>query len=244
MTTSHATPTPPHPRPGGDEERPQTPRGRHEQPGGYEEVPAGLGSMMEQWGFRPWKVLYAVAAVTFIFGLIVIVWPSATLVVLAVLFGCYLLISGVLSLVEGFSDHAADGFTRGIYIVVGVLGIVLGLFCLRRVDVSVLILAFLLSVFWIMRGIFDLSVAMSRRDGYSNGLRAFTGALSLIAGILVLLWPGITLYTLLVFAGAWLMVYGVTLGFLGYRLHRLVKQSDQSGQAVNPPMGSSSVSPA
>jgi uncharacterized membrane protein HdeD (DUF308 family) len=241
MTTSHTTPTPPLPRPGGDE-GPQTPRGRHaqeseqerQQPAGFEEVPGGLGSVMAQWGLRPWKALYVAAAVTFIFGLIVLVWPGATLVVLAVLFGCYLLISGVLSLIEGLSGHDADGFTRAVYIVVGVLGVVLGLFCLRRIDVSVLVLAFLLSVFWIMRGIFDLSVAISRRDGYSNGWRAFTGVVSLIAGILVLVWPGITLYTLLVFAGAWLMVYGLMLGFLGYRLHRLAKEAGEADRTVSP----------
>lgn len=229
MTTSHAVPTPPQPRPDGDGDQEQQRRqplaGQGEQPAGYEDVPAGLGNLMARWGFRPWKALYVAAAVAFVFGLIVLIWPGATLVVLAVLFGCYMLITGVLGLVEGLSDHHADGFTRAAYIVLGVLGIVLGLFCLRRIDVTVLVLAFLLSVFWIMRGVVDLSIAIQRRDAYSNGLRAFTGVLSLIAGVLVLFWPGITLYTLLVFAGAWLMVYGVTLGFLGYRLHRLAKQS-------------------
>jgi uncharacterized membrane protein HdeD (DUF308 family) len=226
MTTSHATPTPPQPRPG-EEELPPAPRDdvERDQAAGYEEVPGGVGSILAAWGFRPWKALYIAAAVTFVFGLIVLVWPGATLVVLAVLFGCYMVITGILGLVEGLSDHHADGFTRASFIVMGVLGVVLGLFCLRRIDVTVLVLAFLLSVFWIMRGVVDLSIAIQRRDGYSNGLRAFTGVLSLIAGILVLFWPGITLYTLLVFAGAWLMVYGLTLGYLGFRVHRLAKQS-------------------
>jgi uncharacterized membrane protein HdeD (DUF308 family) len=235
MTTSHTTPTPPYPRPGegeggregeaGREQHEQSARDRAEQPAGYEGLPGGVGSLLASWGFRPWKTLYIAAAVTFVFGLIVLAWPGATLLVLAVLFGCYMVITGILGMAEGFSEHQADGFTRAAYIVLGVLGVVLGLFCLRRIDVTVLVLAFLLSVFWIMRGIVDLSIAMSRRSGSGNGWRAFTGVLSLIAGILVLFWPGITLYTLLVFAGAWLMVYGVTLGYLGYRLHRLAKQS-------------------
>jgi len=226
MTTSHATPTPPHPRPGEDEGMPQPPGGQADQPGGYEHVPGGSGSgdMLTAWGFQPWKALYIAAVVTFVIGLIVLIWPRATLVVLAVLFGCYLLITGILGIVEGLSDHHTAGFTRAAYVVLGVLGIVLGLFCLRRIDVTVLVLAFLLSVFWIMRGIVDLSVAMSRRDAYSNGLRAFTGVISLIAGVLVLFWPGITLHVLLFFAGIWLMVYGITLGYLGYRLHKLANQ--------------------
>jgi uncharacterized membrane protein HdeD (DUF308 family) len=226
--TSHDVPTPPQPRPGasgdGDEEQRRQPRGQ-DQPAGYENVPGGVGNILSSWGFRPWKALYIAAAVTFVIGLIVLIWPSATLVVLAVLFGCYLVITGILGLVEGISEHQADGFSRAAYIVLGVLGVLLGLFCLRRIDVTVALLAFLLGVFWIMRGILDLSIAMSRSDAYSNGLRAFTGVLSLIAGIIVLCWPAISLYTLLVFAGIWLMIYGVSLGYLGYRLHRLAKQA-------------------
>jgi uncharacterized membrane protein HdeD (DUF308 family) len=228
MTTSHTTPTPPHPRPDGDGDenkgQPQQPSGQ-EQPAGYENVPGSFGSILASWGFRPWKALYIAAAVTFVFGLIALIWPGATLVVLAVLFGCYLVVTGILGLVEGISEHQADGFSRAAYIVLGVLGVLLGLFCLRRIDVTVALLAFLLGVFWIMRGILDLSIAMSRSDGYSNGLRAFTGVLSLIAGIVVLCWPAISLYTLLVFAGIWLMIYGVSLAYLGYRLHRLAKEA-------------------
>src|SRR5580698_939439 len=166
MTTSHTTPTPPQPRPGdtGNQAGMQPPSRLAEQPGGQENVPGGLGSILASWGFRPWKALYVAAAVTFVFGLIVLIWPGATLVVLAVLFGCYMVVTGILGLVEGLSDHHSDGFTRAAYIVLGVLGIVLGLFCLRRIDVTVLVLAFLLSVFWIMRGVLDLSIAIQRRD--------------------------------------------------------------------------------
>ena len=159
--TSHDVPTPPQPRPGdtGTEAGMQPPTGLAEQPGGQENVPGGIGNVLASMGLRPWNALYIAAAVTFVFGLIVLVWPGATLVVLAVLFGCYMVISGILGLVEGLSDHHEDGFTRASYIVLGVLGIVLGLFCLRRIDVTVLVLAFLLSVFWIMRGVLDLSIA-------------------------------------------------------------------------------------
>jgi uncharacterized membrane protein HdeD (DUF308 family) len=56
-----------------------------------------------------------------------------------------------------------------------------------------------------------------------KGLRAFTGVLSLVAGVLVLFWPGITLTALLIFAGIWLFIHGLTLAYLGYRLHRAAR---------------------
>jgi uncharacterized membrane protein HdeD (DUF308 family) len=204
MTTSQTTPTPPYPRPGGDEPRSdgaaQEPDAGQTPSDNVFGVIAGAGF----FGLRPWQALFAAGAVTFVLGLIVLIWPGATLLVLALLFGCYLVLSGVMSLIEGLSEHSADGAMRVAYIVLGVLGVLLGLFCLRRIDVTVLLLAFMLSAFWIMRGVLDLAAATSHRDVSGRGLRAFTGALSLIAGVLVLFWPGITLTTLLVFAGAWL----------------------------------------
>jgi uncharacterized membrane protein HdeD (DUF308 family) len=74
-----------------------------------------------------------------------------------------------------------------------------------------------------MRGVVDLAAATSSREMGGRGLRAFTGMISLIAGVLVLFWPGITLTTLLAFAGAWLLIYGVTLAVLGLGLRRLAR---------------------
>jgi uncharacterized membrane protein HdeD (DUF308 family) len=192
-----------------------------EQGAAQDSVPGGFGALAT-WGFRPWAALYAAGAATFLLGLIVLIWPGATLVVLAILFGIYLVISGVLSLIEGLSERRADGAMRIAYIVLGVLGVLLGMFCLRRIDVTVLLLAFMLSMFWITRGIVDLANATSHDMPY-KGLRAFTGVLSLVAGVLVLFWPGITLTALLIFAGIWLFIHGLTLAYLGYRLHRAAR---------------------
>src|ERR1700733_12472873 len=84
--TSHDVPTPPQPRPGdtGTEAGMQPPAGLAEQPGGQENVPGGIGNVLASMGLRPWNALYIAAAVTFVFGLIVLVWPGATPVVLPV----------------------------------------------------------------------------------------------------------------------------------------------------------------
>jgi uncharacterized membrane protein HdeD (DUF308 family) len=220
MKTSHEDqPAPPQPRSGADQEAGQAPAGGS----GYGEPagPAGFGGSLLE-ALRPWTALYAAGTTTLILGMIVLIWPKATLVVLALLFGCYLVISGVLSLVEGISHKEGASGMRVAYIVLGILGVLLGLFCLRRIDVTVLVLAFLISAFWIMRGCLDLAAAMSGAE-YA-GMRALTGALSLIAGILVLFWPGITLTALLIVAGIWLIMYGISLLFLGRQLHKLAKQ--------------------
>lgn len=219
MTTSHDKPTPPYPRSSDEQEQRSAAEPR--------DAGDSYGTIANSgWlGLTPWQALMSAGAVAFILGLIVLVWPGATLLVVALLFGCYLVLSGVMSLIEGLSDRHADGAMRIAYIVLGVLGVMLGLFCLRRIDVTVVLLAFLLSAFWIMRGALDLAVASSRREVAGRGLRVFTGVLSLIAGILVLFWPGITLTVLLTFAGCWLLIYGIMLAALGFGLRRAVQRA-------------------
>lgn len=242
MTTSNTTPTPPQPRPGGssfgsqsheheqkhEQEREHELGREQEGPSAGERLAEGdPRNEMPGWmsglarGLQPWKTMYTLGVVMIILGILVLVWPGATLVVMAVLFGCYLLVAGIMGMVEGFSDRHRSTGMRVAYVVLGVLGVVLGLYCLRRVDVTVLILAFLLSVFWIMRGIVDISTAMTFSGTPGNGWLVFSGVLSVIAGILVLFWPGITLAVLIAFAGAWLLVYGALLLYGGYRLHKL-----------------------
>ena len=233
MTTSHATPTPPHPRPGEDRSQAGQGQARAGQEPGASQYQAvrqddgvfGVIANSDFFGLRPWQALVGAGAITFILGLIVLIWPGATLLVLALLFGCYLVLSGVMSLIEGLAEQRADGAMRIAYIVLGVLGVLLGLYCLRRIDVTVLLLAFLLSAFWIMRGVVDLAAATSHRDVAGRSMRGFTGVLSLIAGVLVLFWPGITLTTLLVFAGVWLLIYGVSLAMLGLGLRRVARRT-------------------
>ncbi|HZR50205.1 MAG TPA: HdeD family acid-resistance protein [Streptosporangiaceae bacterium] len=217
MTTWHDRPTPPYPRSSEEKEQRSA-----DEPRSGENIYGTIAN--SGWlGLTPWQALISAGAVAFVLGLIVLVWPGATLLVVALLFGCYLVLSGVMSLIEGLSDRHADSAMRIAYIVLGVLGVMLGLFCLRRIDVTVVLLAFLLSAFWIMRGVLDL--ASASRDVAGRGLRVFTGVLSLIAGVLVLFWPGITLTVLLTFAGCWLLIYGIMLATLGLGLRRAVRRA-------------------
>jgi uncharacterized membrane protein HdeD (DUF308 family) len=210
MTTSHAAPTPPSdsvPPPSDAVPSPRRP-GSHGKP--TEPIAASVAGIM----------LGAGAAI-FLLGIMVLVWPRATLLVMAILFGCYLVVSGAVALIEGFVAQEKSGMTRVAYVLVGLLGIAIGLFCLRRIDMTVLLLAFLVGAFWIMRGIVDIAVGASPELVYGRGLRIFTGVVSILAGCMVLFWPAITLTILIAIVGAWLIFYGLMFSYMGFRLRHV-----------------------
>jgi uncharacterized membrane protein HdeD (DUF308 family) len=194
-----------------------TPYGTEAGPGMYERQTA-----LAVWS-QAWQVIMLVAVVTFALGLILLVWPKATLIVVAALLGAALLVSGIFRLVHGFTVHDASGGMRAAYVIIGLLATLAGLYCLRHLSVTVVLLAFIVGVFWTLHGIVELSVAATSGPGTGRGLRAVTGAASLAAGLIVMFWPAISLKILLWVMGIWLLAYGVMLGVMALSVRHAAK---------------------
>jgi len=170
-----------------------------------------------------WQLMMLVAVVTFAVGLILVVWPKATVIVVAALIGAALLVSGVFRLVHGLAARGLSAGTRAAYVLIGLLAVLAGFYCLRHIDVTVVLLAFIVGVFWTLHGIVDLSVAATSGPGTGRGLRAFTGVLSLAAGLIVMFWPTISLKVLLWVMGVWLLAYGVMLAVMAVQVRHVAK---------------------
>jgi uncharacterized membrane protein HdeD (DUF308 family) len=162
---------------------------------------AGLG---KHWG---WLLAYGV--LTLIAGVAVLAWPAETLLVIAVLFGIQLIISGIFRFVMALATDDLTGGTRVLLALLGVLSIIIGLWAVRHVLLTLLALTVFLGIYWIVSGVIDIFTSLSHREMPSRGWTAFTGVLSAIAGVIVLAYPGITLYTLAVILGVWLLIFGV-----------------------------------
>jgi uncharacterized membrane protein HdeD (DUF308 family) len=85
-------------------------------------------------------------------GIVALVWPDVTLVVLAVLVGASLISWGVYSIYLSFADPLVR--PRAVALIEGILLVALGVLALAWPSVSVLVLAALVGVFFIVFGIF------------------------------------------------------------------------------------------
>jgi uncharacterized membrane protein HdeD (DUF308 family) len=175
-----------------------------------------LGRIGESWA---WVLAFSVA--TLILGVMVMAWPSATVKLVALLFGLQLFVGGLFSLVRAFI-RGGEG-SRVLLAVLGVLGILVGIFVLRHLFQTVVILVILLGVYWVLHGIIEFFVAIDQRGAPARGLNAAMGILSFIAGVVVLSWPSPTLLVLVWVLGVWLVVYGLV-GIAGaFMVRRAVK---------------------
>jgi uncharacterized membrane protein HdeD (DUF308 family) len=157
---------------------------------------------------KHWGLLLALGILAVLVGIIAVVWPDKTLLVVALLFGANVFVTGIFQLVGAFSAAEASGGQRALLAVIGVLGIVVGIFLMRNIFDAVVVLAVLVGIFWIMNAIGDLFVGFSA-EAEGRGWRIASGILGLIAGVIVLVWPAPTIAVLTWVMGIWLVIYGI-----------------------------------
>jgi uncharacterized membrane protein HdeD (DUF308 family) len=175
-----------------------------------------LAHLGRHWG---WVLFFGI--VTLLAGIAVLAWPGATLLVIAVLFGVQLIIAGIFRFVAAFATDDASGGTRVLLALLGVLSVIIGLWAVRHVLLTLLALVVLLGIFWVVNGAIELFTALSHRGMPERGWTAAMGVLSILAGIVVLIYPGPSLLTLSIVLGIWLLVYGVMEIVAAFRIRRL-----------------------
>ena len=174
---------------------------------------AGLG--------RHWGWILAFGIITLAVGVVVLIWPGRTLIVVAVLFGIQLIVMGIFRFVAAFAAGDVGGGSRVLYALLGVLSLIIGLYALRHVLITLLALALLLGIFWIVSGAIELFNALAHREVPNRGWTIFMGILSIVAGIVVLAYPGISLVTLAIVLSIWLLIYGVMEIAIAFRIRSL-----------------------
>ena len=155
---------------------------------------------------RNWWVLLLAGILSLIVGIVALVWPGKTILVVAIVFAIWLIVSGIFSLVRGFA-HGLTGGMRALFIITGILSLVLGIFAIRGEFQELYILSLFIGIGFLFRGFATLFLGFENKEG--RGWNIFFGIVMLIGGVVVLVWPAISLVTLTWVVGIWLIVIGI-----------------------------------
>jgi uncharacterized membrane protein HdeD (DUF308 family) len=179
--------------------------------------PAPTPVVQESVTFPFWEIL-GLGMATVLFGIAVLAWPDATVRVLAVLLGLWLMAAGVVRILGAF----LSGRTAGRLLLSGIVGVLFligGVACLRDVTKGAVVLAFLVALAWIFTGLAELVVALSA----TGALRAWLAVLALVSiaiGFVFMLWPGLSLATLVIMVGVSGLVIGTAEIVFAFQLRR------------------------
>lgn len=167
---------------------------------------------------REWPSVLFIGLLTIGLGVIILAWPSQTLVVLSVLLGIQLVFFGLFRLISAFSDNTVSpGFTG----FVGILSMIGGIIVLRNPLETVAVLAAILGAVWIITGSIDVIEALANKRQGSRILLGLSGLLSVIAGVVVVAWPSPTITVLAWIAGFYLIIFGLFISASAFSLKHL-----------------------
>ncbi|MCV7090081.1 HdeD family acid-resistance protein [Mycobacterium interjectum] len=157
-----------------------------------------------------WKSTLVSGILSLILGAVILAWPGITILAAAVAFGVYLLIAGVAQVMFAFSLHVSAG-SRILLFISGAASLILAVLAFRHFGqgYAVLLLAIWIGIGFIFRGVGTTVSAISDPALPGRGWSIFVGAISLLAGIVVLASPFESIVTLALVVGVWFVVIGV-----------------------------------
>jgi uncharacterized membrane protein HdeD (DUF308 family) len=165
-----------------------------------------------------WRALALRGIVALIFGLVVLFWPGLVLTVLAVLFGIYAAVDGVITFVPALRSQER-GARRTLPLAEGAVGIVAGLVAILWPGLTTSGLVYVIAGWALLTGVLKILTAILLRAEVENGwLLAGSGALSALFGVLLIVLAGSDVPFLAPFIGVFAVVVGLALIVFAIRL--------------------------
>lgn len=154
-----------------------------------------------------------------VFGLIAIVFPSITLVALAIYFAISIMIGGVLLCIGAWQmKNMISGWPSQMF--EGIVGILLGIVILSNPKLSVAVFVAIVGIWAILMGFFFLYMYVRRKlPHFEKGFLLVVGVLSLVFGLLITLNPFQSSRFIVVLIGLYAIAYGLFSIINGRRLY-------------------------
>ena len=174
-----------------------------------------LNSLSKNW----WLIaLRGVLAV--IFGILAFIWPELTIGALVILFGVYAILDGAAALVSAISDRTTNSHWW-ILLIEGLAGIGIGTATFFWPGITAFVLLILIATWAIVTGVMEIIAAFRLREELDGEWALGLGGLaSIIFGVLALINPGAGALAIIWFIGAYAILFGGLLIYLGFNLRQ------------------------
>lgn len=182
--------------------------------------------MLELFGRNWWLILLrGIAAV--LFGLTALLLPDITLVTLVVLFGAYVLLDALFTLLTAFrkDDDQADWW---VVLLEGLIGLLTGAAVLAWPEITALVLVYLAAGWAVVTGILEITAAVFlRREIQGEWFLVLSGAASTIIGAVLFLQPDAGMIVISWLIGVYALIFGILLLVLSLQLRSIHKDLKQ-----------------
>lgn len=166
-----------------------------------------------------WWLLALRGICALIFGAIAILWPGITVAALVILFAAYMLADGILAIISAV--RAGRRHQRwGLLVVEGILDLIVGAIAIVWPLITIVAFIYLLAAWAIVTGGLMFTAAFRLQLEHGRWLLGLAGLVSVVWGVLLLVWPLAGAVVLALWLGAYALVFGITMLILAFRLRR------------------------
>jgi uncharacterized membrane protein HdeD (DUF308 family) len=155
-----------------------------------------------------------------VFGAIVLIWPGISLVALTALFGACALVYGALAVASGLNLLAHKSTDWVPFVLGGLVGVGIGVVTFFRPGITALVLVSFIALWAIMIGVFEIVAAIDcHGEIYGATWLGVAGALSILFGGIVAIWPRSGALAILWLTGVYVILGGIMRLVAAYRIH-------------------------
>jgi uncharacterized membrane protein HdeD (DUF308 family) len=156
--------------------------------------------------FRWSLLLRGIAAI--VFGILAIIWPGETIIVLVYLFGVYAIIDGILNIGASLRSRAMHGWW--FMLIEGIVSVLAGIIAFVWPVLAAFVFLLVLAAWAIITGIVEIVEAFSHPEHFSHDWwLAIAGVVSIILGVLLAFRPIAGLLAVIWFIGIYAIVFGI-----------------------------------
>ncbi len=167
---------------------------------------------------RNWWALLLRGLVAILFGVITFLEPGLSLAALVLVFGAYALADGVLAIVSAVR-HRGTTEPAWLLVLEGLAGIVAGVATFLWPGITALALLYLIAAWALVTGVFEIVAAIRLRKVLEHEWLLVAGGIASIGfGALLMFFPGAGALGVVLWIGAYAIVFGALLATLAFRL--------------------------
>jgi uncharacterized membrane protein HdeD (DUF308 family) len=173
-----------------------------------------------------WDYIISRGIVCLIIGILFITLPQASINMLCLLLGVFLLINGLIALIKAMKAKEA----RNLILIYGLICLLAGIVFLTNPAFLMGVIVIVFSLLVLLSGINQIVVAAKTTSAPVSAriLAALTGIISIILGLALLIRPDISIQVMIMFIG----IYFVAFGILAIATGTVVRKANKHGHTI------------
>jgi len=173
---------------------------------------------------RNWWLIALRGVAAIVFGVLCFAFPSNTIYALVIVFGIYAIFDGVLAAIVSFQVREVDN-QWWVLLLEGLAGILVGILAITKTVVTAEALLFVIAFWAIFTGIMEIIAAIYlRREIDNEWLLILTGILSIILGVLLVVYPMAGSLAVIWVVGFYAIFFGVLMLFFAFEVRSFAQR--------------------